>query len=258
MEEKNENKNKDLKEKKKRQKDIKIGILIIIIHLIINISIMSMFSYFGNKNKKIKKEDELYGIYNYLEEKYNEKFVYYEPYRADLSIYGVLMTSERFPDKPFVVTVENRWNKEERTYYDNYKEIKDFDKIYNFLKNRANDSFKDVNLFYRHRFINSSENIPSNIPFEMFLRCESFLINYWIEIKSSDDISKDHIEKFVKTLENLNSNFYLVIVIVDDKNYSTQDFNFLKQTITDKKYINYVEVIKLENEEIIFFWNEEK
>lgn len=244
-----EEKNKDLKDKNRKKKDIKITIVIIIIYLVI----ISLLVFSNNREK----EDDYYGIFNYLEKKYNEDFEFYDVYIADFTVYALLVTSESFPDIPFVVTVKYRWKKEHRVYNDNYIEVKEFGKTYKFLKNIANNSFKDVNVFYRHKFLDSSNNSISNIPLEMYFRGKSFLINYWVEIKSSDEISKDHIEKFAKLLESINSKFYMVIVTVDDKNYSNQDFNFLKQTVTDKRYINYVEILKPENEKIMFFWNDE-
>ena len=208
-----------------------------------------MFDYPENSNSfKItlpqgKNHEVSEAAFEYLENKYGEKFEYAAPWGDSMSnTKEILVTCESFPGQLIIVQVED-YQKSGEQFRDNYLAVKYQQQSTDFFNECAEKVFGEANAFFTPIKDGLSPNLPADATFEEFLADKRVKLVIYIEVKESTFEGESQAEELSRLIGNYGSHYLLEIILVNEENYgSYDDVTALKDVLRNKKYIRCLAV----------------
>ena len=182
----------------------------------------------------------------YMQEKYGEKFEYYKPYGNSMSgTHSLLVRCASLPDQDILVSIEN-YRRENKVFLDNYLAVKYREETFEFLLDCARQVFGEANIFLYINYLALSPHLLANATFIEYLSDKRVPLTFDIEVKISNFSTNELIDQVVDLISIYGTQFYLRIVVVEDNDYGTFDYETFEEYIRRDKYTHCVVITRID------------
>ena len=171
-----------------------------------------------------------YGVVKYLENKYDDKFEYYETYGGTLfdsdSWKKFICTSEKYPGKHILVIYDVKYKK----YHDNYLDIKYAHQVDELIDSMLLEVFEDDPYYFIHYegadHSGSASQYDADTTFEEYIADKNHNLTAYIKSDKSNEEVESKIEEQI-----LNSGMYCRNICL----HFVEDFD--EQRLDDDSYL---------------------
>ncbi len=195
----------------------------------------------------------------YMEQKYGEKFEYSAPTGSSYTGNRTFLAKcESFGDKTVVVQVEN-YKTDERTFRDNYLEIKYADRLSNYLSQIINDQFGESKLYYGTARKPLSADLPADASFEEYLKDPSGTINAYAVVKESDFNDMKQLSEVMETFSSdcAAGSMSIVLIVIEDLKYIDCNLSQARDYSMRENYIAKGKILRAEGDTSIDYYGGE-
>lgn len=174
----------------------------------------------------------------YVEDKYNDNCEYAGPYGDSITGTHQLLVKCDKLQKNIIVKIENYKHKLKRKFSDSYLTAKYERDIFHFIKEQVkNAGLGESNIYGNFSYIIT--NAKANITFEKFLTLNQNEYSFYIEIKKSNFLDEEQIEKLKNLLAENNLQFQSHILIIDDDNFGSYTEKRLGELLVNDEIPSY-------------------